>query len=77
MGWQNNSFETLTDVVILLWIFTFLKCFFIKDFIFTERREKEEKHRCVRETPIGCLSYAPNQGPGWQPGMCPDWDLNW
>ena len=41
------------------------------------RREGEregEKHpcaRCVRETSIGCLSDAPNQGPGPQPRHVP------
>ena len=35
-----------------------------------ERREKGgEKHRCVRETLIGCFSHAPNRGPGLPPGQ--------
>ena len=42
-------------------------------FIFRERgREGEregEKHWCVRETSIGCLSRAPNQAPGPQPRL--------
>ena len=47
--------------------------FFFKDciYLFLERRrevEREgEKHRCVRETLIGCLSFAPTWGPGPQP----------
>ena len=42
----------------------FFKRFYL--FIFRERgreREREgEKHRCKRETSIGCLSYAPQPG---------------
>ena len=46
--------------------------FFIKIlFIFREReREGEkdgEKHRYARDTSMGCLSHAPNLGPGLQP----------
>ena len=48
--------------------------FFIlfKDFIlfFERRREGEregKKHQCVRATSTGCLSNAPNWGPGLQP----------
>ena len=34
----------------------------------TEGREsEEEKHRCERETLIGCLSYASQPGPNPQP----------
>ena len=29
-------------------------------FISRERRKQGEKHRGVRETSIGCLSYTPN-----------------
>ena len=39
-----------------------------------QRREGErqgEKHRCVRDTLIGCLSHAPNWGPGLQPRHVP------
>ena len=31
-----------------------------------EGERKGEKHRCVRETLIGCLSHAPSWGPGPQ-----------
>ena len=39
-------------------------------YLFLEKGREGEKHQCVREL------YAPNQGPGPQPGMCPDWELN-
>ena len=49
--------------------FSFFKRFYL--FIFKEQgREGEregEKHRCARETLIGHLLHAPNQGPGLQP----------
>ena len=52
----------------------FLKMFYL--FIFTERgREGErggEKHQCV------VASHAPPTGNlACNPGMCPDWELNW
>ena len=38
-----------------------------------KRGERErEKHRCVRETRIDCLSHVPLPGTGLTPGMCPD-----
>ena len=44
-------------------------------FLFRERgrkREREgEKHWCVRNVSIGCLSHAPNQRPGLQPRLVP------
>ena len=44
-------------------------------FIFRERgREGEregEKHWCVRDTLISCLSHSPNWGPGLQPRHVP------
>ena len=46
--------------------FLFLK----KDYLFSERGEGRERGR---ETSI---SHAPNWGPGRNPGMCPDWELN-
>ena len=54
---------------------------FFKDFIYFTLRERGreeeregEKHQCVRDTSIGCLSHTPNWGPGPQPGMCPKWE---
>ena len=43
--------------------------YFFKDFIylFLDRGKggrEEEKHQCVRDTSIGCISYAPNWGTG-------------
>ena len=62
--------------------FLHIKVFFPADFIllfilfiFRERgREGEregEKHPCVRDTPISCLSHAPNWGPGLSPRHVP------
>ena len=50
--------------------------------IFRERGragEREgEKHGCVRETSISCLSHVPPTGDlTHNPGKCPDWKLNW
>ena len=36
-----------------------------------ERGKEGEKHLCTRETSIGCLSHAPNEGPGLQPMHTP------
>ena len=30
----------------------------------------------MRETSVGCLQCAPYWGPGLQPRLCPDWELN-
>ena len=52
-------------VVQLHLYFLFLKYDFIYFFIFRGGGEEErggEKHRCERETPIGCLLHAPDQG---------------
>ena len=55
---------------------TSLFVFFKTLFIFIERgREREgegEKHRCVRDTFIGC----PTGDLAHNPGVCPDWDVN-
>ena len=60
----NLSFWFLILVVNISF---FLKKFYF--FILERGREGEkegEKHQCTRETLIGCLSYAPSQGPGPQ-----------
>ena len=59
----------------------FLHCvcvFCLKDFIYSflergEGKEKEgQKHQCV------VTSYVPPAGDlACNPGMCPDWELNW
>ena len=63
---------------------THIPSIFFKDFIYLllERGEgrgerEEQKHQCVRDTLICCLSHAPKWGPYPQPGMCPDWESNW
>ena len=53
-----------------------IKVFFLKDFIFRQRRregEREgEKHQCV----VACR--MPSTGDlAFNPGMCPAWELNW
>ena len=52
---------------------SFLKILYL--FIFRGRGAEEEgegeKHRCVRETSISCLSHTPNWGPGPQPRHVP------
>ena len=37
----------------------------------TEGEREGRKHRCARETSVGCLSHAPNWGPGPQPRHVP------
>ena len=53
----------------------FLKSFFNDLFLFREMgrvgAREGEKHQCVRDTLAGCLSHAPNQGPGLQPRHVP------
>ena len=56
--------------------------FILYIFIFRDRgREGEgedERNIDERQTSLGYLSCAPNQGPdSHNPGMCPDWELNW
>ena len=54
------------------WYVIFFLRFYL--FIFRERGREGETGR---ERPVGCLSCAPNWGPGPQPSMCPAWELNW
>ena len=41
-----------------------------------EGEREGEKHPCVRDTMIGCLSHAPNWDLARNPRMCPDWESN-
>ena len=52
--------------------------FFLRLYLFTfrERRREGEKHQCVRDTLIGCLSGTPTGDLACNPGMCPDWEWN-
>ena len=36
---------------------------------------KGKKHRCVRDTSVGCLS-PPTGDPARNLGLCPDWESN-
>ena len=62
--------EMLHPFPILLYLF-FLDSIYL--FLETGREEEreEEKHQCGRETLVGCLSHAPNWGPGPQPRHVP------
>ena len=57
-----------------------LKLLFFKDFIylFLDRREGEEKER-ERNINVWMLLPCPQLGtwPACNPGMCPEWELNW
>ena len=61
LGWQVDSLP-----------FFFLRFYL---FIFREKggegETEGEKHWCVRNTSIDCVSHAPNQGPGPQPRHVP------
>ena len=74
-GWipgpgSHSIFLSLIDVSFLL--FFFLRFYL---FIFRERGsdgEREgEKHWCMRDTLVSCLSLTPKGGPGQQPGHVP------
>ena len=39
-------------------------------------REEGTKRDWERKPSIGCLSHVPDEGPGPNPGMCPDQELN-
>ena len=48
---------------------------FKRFYLFLETGEREKKRG--RETSVcGCLSCVPYRGPGLQPGIHPDWELN-
>ena len=50
----------------------FLNILFIYLYIGEGREKEEEKHQCV------VASYEPHTGNlACNPGMCPDWELNW
>ena len=85
----KTHYVTSSFYVLCLWVKSknlnsfersFLKRVYL--FIFRERGRKGgregEKHLCVRETSLSCLSQAGNQGPGLQHWHvpCPDWELN-
>ena len=62
----------------IFFLFSYLSifCIFVKIlFIFRERGKEGErqrkKHRCERETLIGCLAHASNMGPGLQLSHAP------
>ena len=73
---KSISLKISSNVFIKKWIIfiLFLLLFFYL-FTFRERRREREregeKHQCVRDTLIGCLSHAPKWGPGLQPRLVP------
>ena len=71
----GNHQNVLCGQILCLFFFAyFFKIFYL--FIFRERgREGEregEKHQCVVASHM-----APTGEPACNPGMCPDWELNW
>ena len=69
----HSSHGGLLEGALASSILLFFSKFYL--FIFRERGRKGEregeKHPCERETFIGCLLQAPNQGPGLQPRPVP------
>ena len=51
--------------------FPFFKILVIYFYREGKGRTERGKHRCARETLIGCLSHSPSQGPGPQPRQVP------
>ena len=79
---KNENQSKVSNFKLKLFFQEFLWLFFFKDFIylFLERgREGEregEKHWCVRDTTISCLSRAPTWGPSLQPRHVPWLGMN-
>ena len=49
-----------------------------KSLIFFFKREGKGRRKRGREISVcGCLSHAPYRGLAHNPGICPDWELNW
>ena len=54
------------------YLFIYLFIYLINYKLISER----ERHQCERETSIGCLLYAPDQGSNLHLDMCPDGESN-
>ena len=65
-GIKVSAALDLTFHIVLLFL-----SFFEKDFIYLflerEREREGKKHRCAKETSIGCLLHTPNLGPSLLP----------
>ena len=57
------------------WIFFFRFYLFISRERGREGKREGEKHRCVRETSVSCLSHTPNWGPGLESRHVPSLGL--
>ena len=72
---KNTIIAALKSTTFMFLFFLYFWMHFWRLFVFRERgreREREgEKHQCVRDTLIGCLLHAPNQGPVLQPRHVP------
>ena len=71
-AWQQNKYLFLCYIYGMVLHDTFFKRFYL---LFREREKEGEKegeeHQYVRDTLIGCLSPAPNWGPGAEPRHVP------
>ena len=71
---MNNAVQSIAV------LFLFFLFFFKVLFIYFQREGKGRRKQGKETSMYGCLSRAPNWGPGLQlacnPGMCPDWELN-
>ena len=69
LQYQGSSGENEVSYEFML---SFHKCFLkIFIYLFLDRKRK-------RETSMhGCLLHAPTGDLAHNPGMCPDWELNW
>ena len=71
-----HSYQLFCVLAIVGFFFLFLKKDFI--YLFLERGEAKEKsegekHQCV----IAFHAWVPTRDLAHNPGMCPDWELNW
>ena len=59
-----------------LFIYLFLNIYFLNFYLFNfrerERRKKGQMHHCVVASQV-----PPTRDLTYNPGMCPDWELNW
>ena len=74
----RQGYRSFKFFLLSLWRFLWFFFFLFKDFIYFIFRERKGRRKRGRETSMCCcLSNAPFWGPGDNPGVCPDWELNW